>query len=249
VFPVLALVATGVVVSGSRAVFVFVLVSFVVLAVAMLWGAPSKLNEAYRLVKATRRSLIAVVLAGALLAVFFPNVIGARLAFYRETIMLDSPDSETALRTWDYPVGQLLAAFNDPAWVTGNGIGTASLGAQYVRRIMGAPERTGSVVESGYGTVVVELGILGLMLWLAWTVSLMFHASKVVLKLKGTWAFPVGISIFWFMFLLLFPLTYGTMVSYQDFVVNAYFWLSVGILFRLPTLVRHGAVASTNPAI
>jgi hypothetical protein len=26
------------------------------------------------------------------------------------------------------------------------------------------------------------------------------------------------------------------MVSYEDFVINAYFWLLLGILFRLPTL-------------
>jgi len=249
VFLALALVSVGAVVSGSRSAFVFVSASLVVLSAGMLWGAPSKLGEAYRLVKATRRSLIAMVLAGACMGVFFPSVIGARLAFYRETIMLDSPDSETAARAWDYPVGQLLQAFHDPRWVTGNGIGTTSLGAQYVRRIMGAPVTSGSVVESGYGTLVSELGVLGLVLWLAWTMSLMYHASKVVVKLKGTWAFPVAISILWFMFLLLFPFTYGTFVPYQDFVVNAYFWLSVGILFRLPTLVRGDRLAAINPAI
>jgi len=59
----------------------------------------------------------------------------------------------------------------------------------------------------------------------------------------------VAIAILWFMFMLLFPFTYGTFVSYQDFVVNAYFWLSVGILFRLPALVRLDALASTNPVI
>jgi hypothetical protein len=26
------------------------------------------------------------------------------------------------------------------------------------------------------------------------------------------------------------------MVAYEDFVINAYFWLLLGILFRLPTL-------------
>jgi len=249
VLPALALVVVATVISGSRGAFVFVVASLVVVSVGMVWGASPKLSEAHRLVKATRRSLIQVLLAGALVAILFPNVIGARLAFYRETIMPDSPYSETFDRAWDYPVGQFLQAFNNPAWVTGYGIGTSSLGAQYVKQIMGASVMNGSVVESGYGTLVVELGILGLVLWLAWTVSLIFHASKVVLKLKGTWAFPVAIAILWFMFMLLFPFTYGTFVSYQDFVVNAYFWLSVGILFRLPALVRLDALASTNPAI
>jgi hypothetical protein len=37
--------------------------------------------------------------------------------------------------------------------------------------------------------------------------------------------------------LLLYPLTFGGMVPYQNFVTNAYLWLLVGILFRLPELL------------
>ena len=96
---------------------------------------------------------------------------------------------------------------------------------------------SGVGVESGYGCMILEFGILGLVLWLVWTSSMMFEASKVLLKLKGTWAFPLALSIFWFAFYLLFPRTYGGMQGYQDFVLNAYLWLLVGILFRLPGLV------------
>jgi hypothetical protein len=35
---------------------------------------------------------------------------------------------------------------------------------------------------------------------------------------------------------LLFPLTYGGMSAYQNFVTNMYLWLFVGILFRLPEM-------------
>jgi len=34
----------------------------------------------------------------------------------------------------------------------------------------------------------------------------------------------------------LFTFTWGSMVVYQNFVLNAYFWLLAGVLFRLPTL-------------
>ena len=46
--------------------------------------------------------------------------------------LLDSKDSETLNRTWDYPLANFLAAFSDREWVMGHGIGTASLGVQYV---------------------------------------------------------------------------------------------------------------------
>jgi hypothetical protein len=171
-----------------------------------------------------------------LAVILFPDVIGARLTFYRETIMPGSEYSETRGRVWDYPVGNLLAALSDPDRATGHGIGTGSLGVQYVSRILEVPP-TNIGVENGYGALIVELGILGPILWLAWALSLVFATFKVVLKLKGTWAFPVGFSILWYMFLILFPLTWGSLVVYQNFVMNAYLWLLVGVLFRLPALV------------
>ena len=32
------------------------------------------------------------------------------------------------------------------------------------------------------------------------------------------------------------PMTFASLVAYEDFVIDAYFWLMLGILFRLPTL-------------
>jgi hypothetical protein len=248
VFPAVALVALATVLSGGRGVFVNAVVSSLVLSAAMLWGAPAKLGEGYRLVKAIRRSLVAVVIAMSLAVILFPDVIGARWAFYRETIALDSPDSETADRAWDYPVGNLIKALSDPGWMTGHGIGTASLGVQYVSRIMEVPPVT-IFVESGYGNLILEFGILGPVLWLAWTSILVLFAFKVMLQLKGTWAFPVAASIVWFAFFLLFPRTYGGLQGYQDYVLNAYFWLLVGVLFRLPALVAQEAVSGQLSAI
>jgi len=237
-FPALALIAVAVVVSGSRGSIVWVFVSGLVLPAAMLWGAPPKLAEAYRMVKAIRRAFIFVALTVSLAVILFPQVVAARWAFYRETIALDSPDSETTARAWDYPVAELLMALADRDWAVGHGIGTASLGIQYVSRIMEAP-KTGLGVESGYGNLIVELGILGPILWVVWCFSLVVAACQESIKVKGTWAFPVALSISWYAFLLLFPLTWGNITMYQNFVLNAYFWLLVGILFRLPTLVAN----------
>ena len=136
-------------------------------------------------------------------------------------------------------MGNFLSVLSDSEWVIGHGIGTASLGGQYVTRILGAaPTDIGA--ESGPGVLVLELGILGPVLWLAWSLSLVVAAVKVVLRLRKTWGFPIALAILWFAVLLLFPFTYGGMQAYQNFVFNAYFWLLVGVLFRLPMLVHDG---------
>ena len=91
-------------------------------------------------------------------------------------------------------------------------------------------------MESGYGTLILELGIIGPLLWLLWTGALVREGWRMVRRLRGTPFFPVGFAILWFAFLLLFPFTFGGMQPYQNFVFNAYLWLLTGILFRLPSL-------------
>jgi hypothetical protein len=235
VFPALALVGLAAVMTGSRGAFANSVASFLVLSAGFLWGAPRHRGGSSRPFKAIRQSLVMIALSAGMMIAIFPQQIGARWTFYRETVFPDSPDSEVLHRAWDYPAGNFLFAWSDPNWMIGHGIGTASLGLQYVTRILGAPAPNIGA-ESGYGVLILEFGILGLVLWLAWTFSLIVAASKLLAKLRGTRTFPVALSISWFVFLLLFPSIWGTIVMYQNFVLNAYLWLLVGILFRLPQL-------------
>jgi hypothetical protein len=132
-------------------------------------------------------------------------------------------------------LGNLLAAFDDPHWVMGHGIGAASLGVQYVTRILGIPPPEVGV-ESGFGVVILELGILGLLLWIVWTTKVVFDCWSVVRKLKETPYFPVAFAILWFTFILLFLDTFGGFQAFENYINNAYLWLLLGILFRLPSL-------------
>src|SRR5260370_25417515 len=92
-----------------------------------------------------------------------------------------------------------MLAFQQERWPYGYGIGTASLGRQYISRIMKVnPLPIG--VENGFGTLIIEFGILGLALWLAWTAALLLAQWRVVCKLKGTPYFPIALSIFLFFF-------------------------------------------------
>ena len=242
VFPALGLVAVAATVSGSRGGFIWVAASSVVVPVGMLWGAPAKVGEGYRLVKAIRRSFIFVTFAVVAMATLFPQVVGSHWAFYRETMSPDSADNELVERAWAYPVRSFEWVFWDPDWISGHGIGTASLGVQYVSRIMGAPP-TNLFSESGIGFLTIELGILGPILWLLWAGGLVFAGCKLLLRLKGTWGFPPALAIVWYAFVLLFPLTWGGIDPYENFVNNAYLWLLVGILFRLPGLVAESKLA------
>jgi hypothetical protein len=47
---------------------------------------------------------------------------------------------------------------------------------------------------------------------------------------------------------LLYPFTYGGLAPYQNYVNNAYLWLLVGVLFRLPDLLANQPVPAALPA-
>jgi cellulose synthase/poly-beta-1,6-N-acetylglucosamine synthase-like glycosyltransferase len=99
-----------------------------------------------------------------------------------------------------------------------------------------APMRIG--VENGYGQLIVELGVGGLVLWIFLSIAISVSAWRVAKRLRGTPWFPLGFVIFWYAFTLLVPMSYIAFVNYQDYVLNAYLWILLGILFRLPQLAQ-----------
>jgi len=240
VFAAMGILGVAVLLCGGRGAFVYSLSSLLVLAVGFLWGAPQREQQGRRLNKGIRRSFIAAALGLAALLMLFPDQAGSRIAYYTETLLPSSSAYELSARAWDYPVIQLYSAFNNPHWVVGNGIGTASLGGQYVAKLTGKPQPR-FWVEEGYGVLIVEMGILAPLLWILWTAALLYYSWKVVRPLRGTRLFPVALAIFWYVFLMLFPFTFGGLSSYQNYLNNAYLWLLVGMLYRLPDLLASGA--------
>jgi hypothetical protein len=244
----LGVIAVGVLFCGSRGVLILSVVSAGVMCLAFLWGAPWRNRQVYRVLKATRHSIIVIGICLALAALFLPEEVSKRWNFYSETLSPSSSAYELSYRTWDYPVHEFMLAFSGSHWAVGNGTGTASLGMQYVAKILG--ERPPQLsVESGFGSLLAEFGIAGPILWLIWTTALVISCWRVVLKLRQTRMFPLGFAAFWFAFVLLFPETFGSINSYQDYVMNATLWLFVGIMYRLPELVAMRPVASTDPAV
>ena len=236
VFLVLGLLGVATLFSGNRGAVITVAASAVILTIGLLWGAPWRQRQAHRMVKAVRRTFIFAAAALAVVLLLFPKEAGSRIAYYTETLSPSSSAYQLGNRTWDYPILNLENAFDRPNWVMGNGIGTASLGMQYVAKLLHqTPPNLG--VEAGYGTMIVEMGIIAPFLWILWSTALLYYAWKIVVGLRETRFFPIGFAIFWYAFLLLVPLTFGSLNAYQNYVCNAYLWLLVGILFRLPEVL------------
>jgi hypothetical protein len=231
-----ALIAGAIVLSGSRTAFAYGIISVLVLGSAFMKGGPTSQRVGIRKVmKAVRRLAILVAMALFALAFLFPTDVGSRWALYSETLSPESPAYEVSRRAWEYPVGELMKAFDDENWFLGHGIGTASLGIGYVALVLGKP-LPGIGVESGFGALLLELGFLGPILWVILALSIVYHLWRVVRRLTDTPLYPLGFSIFWYAALLLLPFTYGSLTSYQNYVMNAYLWLLIGVLFRLPDL-------------
>jgi hypothetical protein len=253
VFTLLSLgtITVAIVMAASRGTLLWTAGSAIVSVIAFLWGCPWQRGQLARILRSFQRAILVGIICLAIAGFFFTDELKNRFTFYWETLSLSSPASELVNRTSSYPIRNFLDAFESPRWPYGYGIGTSSLGTQYVTRIFHVP-LPGFYVESGYGTLVVELGIVGLVLWIVMASSIVIAAWKVVRKLKGTIWFPLAFVIFWYAFLLLFPYTYGGLNSYEDFVLNCLFWLSLGILFRLPSLAAkvqaNSLLATSTPA-
>lgn len=236
-FTCIGVLAAGTLLTASRGVLLWNVLGAIVIAVGFLWGAPWRNREGYRVIRAIQRTALFVGIAIVMLVVLFPEQLSSRLAIYTETLDPRSPTSEIMIRSGNYPIRNFLLAFDYPRWPYGYGIGTSSLGVQYVARIMHAvPMRIG--VESGYGQLILELGIAGLFLWITLAITISISAWNAAKTLRGSPWFPIAFAIFWYTFLLAVPISYYGFITYQDFIMNAYFWLLLGILFRLKVITN-----------
>jgi hypothetical protein len=234
-FVALVLTVAALALCSSRGVVLWCLGSAIVGVFAFVWGAPWRQREVIRVLRTAQRAALGIALGIGLLFFIFPDALLSRVAYFTETLTPGTKSSELQNRTWDYPMQNFLGALSYERWPYGYGIGTTSLGTQYVIRFFGAKPPVSSV-ESGFGTLVVEMGIGGLLLWFVMSFAILFSAWGVVKKLRGSPWFPLAFMIFWYAGLLLIPMTFAGLATYEDFVLNAYFWLLLGVLFRLPTL-------------
>ncbi len=235
IFVAIGAIATATVFSGSRVALIYVGVTAVIMSFGLLWGAPWRSRMVHRIMKVIGWSAVFVAIGLSLALVLYPQEVGSRVAFYSETLNPFSSASVLRYRALTYPFQNLATAFDDDNWLFGNGTGTASLGLQYVAVLLHSTYR-GKWTESGWGELILEMGILAPLLWVLWSSALLWCCWRIVRSLRQTALFPLGFAIVWFAFTLLLPMTYGGMSGYQNYVNNVFLWLLVGLLFRLPEI-------------
>ncbi len=190
----LAIVSGAIVLGAARGVLLWSAGSVLVFALAFVWGAPWRQREVIRVLRTIQRAALGVALGLGLLFFVFPETLLSRVAFYQETLMPSSGPGALQQRTWNYPVMNFVGAFGYERWPYGYGIGTTSLGTQYVARFFGSKSPV-TGVESGFGTLVIEMGIGGLLLWFIMSFAILFAAWRVVKKLRGSPWFPHPVPI------------------------------------------------------
>ena len=242
----LALCAVGLVMSGSRGGFVIGLLTLLALFVL------SNLHFWLEFLRGRRIFPIvafSAVLGGGLWAAVLlaPEAVKARWAFYWETLSPASPASELFYRLFVYYPQNFLSAFYSPYALFGQGFGTNSLGIQYLKKFVGVSSPP-FIVENGFGNILLETGILGLGLWLLWSFAVLQWAWSNAIHLKGHPFFPLAVSIAWYATIKVIGPLWGGMAGFQEFIGNAFLWLSLGLLGRM-TYFRESPKAFSNEGI
>jgi hypothetical protein len=183
---------------------------------------------------------VVVALVGvAAMTVMLPDVYGGRASWYTATLDPRSADNEWGFRWTIYSV-DVIRGF-ELGGLIGQGTGQESLGKQY---LFGAEESKAGLyqVEGGYASVIVEWGIIGVLLWLGWTVAWMVRQVRAAGLTRHSPLPTVGpVVVVWTAFFLFIGFVVGYQV-FQNYIANAYFWLFSGLLFGAATVAGENAI-------
>jgi hypothetical protein len=206
----------------------------------VLWGALLLLVAALAPVIAERRPTVnrAVMLTAALvvslgaLNYVAPSLISSRAEFYAATLDPGAVTNEWGFRWTSYTRGTLQGI--SLGGLFGTGTGNESLGKQYIHGGPGYDAPGLYLVEAGYGSVAVEWGLVGLALWLCWTVTWTVRMVARVIASLGDRIAAFGVVVTaWFVFLM-FVAFYGGIANFQNYIHNVFLWFLSGMVFALP---------------
>jgi hypothetical protein len=237
------IVVVGLFMSGQRATIVWVVLSVPIVGWAYVYARNPKHTSGRNF---TVRSLLLIgALSLYLMSVFFPERFSAVFNFYVRTINPNSPHSEFRSRpegSWS----SIISSYKSSG-LRGHGTGTASLGLQYVGSYDAAQENTNVYyTEGGFSSVLWEWGVVGLILWLFWSILLMVKLVQKVRELRFTRFYWIAVAVALYSFFLLFAWFYLGMQVYQQYVAQAFLWFMVGVVFRLPQLATR---SDTSPIV
>jgi hypothetical protein len=206
----------------------------------VLWGALLLLMAGLAPAIAERRPTVsrAVMLAVGLvvslgvLNYVAPSLISSRAEFYATTLDPRAATDEWGFRWASYTQGTLLGVSR--GGLLGTGTGNESLGKQYIQGGPGYDAPGLYLVEAGYGSVAIEWGVVGLALWLCWSIGWTVRmVGRVVASLGDRVAAFGVVVVAWFVFLM-FIAFYGGIANFQNYINNVFLWFLSGMVFALP---------------
>jgi hypothetical protein len=240
-------ILAGLFLSGQRSAIILVVLSLI--GMFAVWLV---LRESHRSKSVRPFPFGKVLLAGTVVLVItvmvMPDRFEAAYRFYVETI--DPRASSEVSRRPQAHVRSTIFALEQSGWI-GHGTGSSSLGLQYVAPLLPEEEayKFRDQVEGGYAVVVWEWGIVGLVLWLWWSLQLLKIMVRTVWGLRETRFFWLSGTIALCIFAVLFPNFLTGMQIYQNYLTQAFLWFLIGMLLRLPKFVlEEDAALRTAPA-
>ena len=183
-----------------------------------------------------RATLAVALVLGAVLLMFalFPQLSSNRVAYLSERLdpRMSTNEWQSRINIWR---GATIAGVTIGG-VAGAGTGAGSLGLQYLGEdssVTGVEQ-----VEGGYASVGQQWGVIGLVLWLGWTMAWTVRLWRCTNGVRGTPYAGVGLLITSWVIIFLFVSFVGGFQSFQNYYSNAYLWVFFGIVFAFPIIVR-----------
>jgi len=175
----------------------------------------------------------------ALLLVFLvsPQLSTSRVQYFTATLDPTQHSNEWSDRvaTWEENTWRGLSI----GGLMGAGTGTGSLGIQYVAGSIDVQSFTGvDAVEGGFAAVAQQWGVIGLVLWLVWSLSWVTRATRSMLAARGSQLSAAGLLLVSWMVYFLFVGFIEGFQSFQDYFASTYFWIFSGVVFALPWAAR-----------
>jgi hypothetical protein len=173
-----------------------------------------------------------LVVAFGVISALAPSLISSRAEFYTTTLDPNATHNEWAFR-WNNYSGDTIRGIQIGG-VIGLGTGQESLGKQYIYG--GASNNPLGLysVEAGYGSVAVEWGVIGLILWMVWSISWVARQISSVRAVRGDRLAAFGLVVIAWTVFLLFIAFFSGIATFQNYISNVFLWFLSGVVFALP---------------
>lgn len=230
----------GMYVSGGRAPLL------IGLTICVAFFVGPRIRGRSRVPRLLGMAAVAMAAAG-LLVLVAPTQAANQVSFYAQSLDPTSEKSEWDWRWAAYTEGITLG-IQKSTWL-GRGAGTHSVGLQY---LVGGSEYSvkavGYEVESGWGAVAIELGKIGLALWVIWSIVWSRRLMSSLRALRGRADAQAALPLVAYVLLALFVLFFTGYQSFQNYIVNANIWLMSGIVFGMGAAATRTSGAEVGDA-